>query len=321
MWPFKKRGPATAGLTIDPTNGDPQVRALVAAVAARDSATIRAILDGAPDPDTHAYLMESAAEVDGVQDWIGGWIAAEPHSTLPTLLRGCHGVFWAWEARGAARAEYTREEQFREFHRRLRIAENALDEVVDRDPGNVTAWTWLVTSARGRQVAPDEAAARFAEVVKRHPAHVVAHEQHLQYLCAKWFGSDEQMFAFARQATAAAPDGSLVPEVLVVAHIEKWLSLPRGEDDQYLRSAPVRADMLAAVHKSLFHPAFRPGLGWFPRANSFAMGLEKAGEFDAAARVFDMIGDQVTDWPWSYCGNVVKEFATARERAYANRVR
>ena len=99
------------------------------------------------------------------------------------------------------------------------------------------------------------------------------------------------------------------------------MSLPRGEDDQYLRSAPVRADMLAAVHKSLFHPAFRPGLGWFPRANSFAMGLEKAGEFAAAARVFDMIGDQVTDWPWSYCGNVVKEFAAARERAYANRVR
>src|SRR5689334_17279158 len=46
MWPFKKRGPATAGLMIDPTNGDPQVRALVAAVAARDGATIRAILDG-----------------------------------------------------------------------------------------------------------------------------------------------------------------------------------------------------------------------------------------------------------------------------------
>ncbi|GAA3943599.1 DUF4034 domain-containing protein [Actinoplanes auranticolor] len=319
MWPFRKRGPAAAGLTIDPANGDPQVRALMTAVATRERSTIRAILDGAPDPDTQAYLMEYAAGVDGVQDWIGEWIAAEPHATLPLLLKGCHGVFWAWEARGGARAEHTREEQFREFHRRLRIAENPLDEVADRDPDNVTAWTWLVTSARGRQVAPDEAAARFAEVVKRHPAHVVAHEQHLQYLCAKWFGSDEQMFAFAREAAAAAPVGSLVPEILVVAHIEKWLSLPRGEDDAYLRSAPVRADMLAAVQKSLFHPAFTAGVGWFPRANSFAMGLEKAGELEAAARVFDMIGDRVTEWPWSYSGDVVTEFAAARERVYQHR--
>lgn len=318
MWPFRKR-PGPGRLVIDPAAGDPRARALMEALAVRDWRTARDIFAAATDPDTHAYLMEAAADVTGVQEWIGEWIAAEPGSTLPVLLRGCHGVSWAWEARGAAGAEHTRAEQFREFHRRLRTAENSLDEVVARDPDDVTAWTWLVTSSRGRQVDQAEAAARFAEVVKRHPAHVVAHEQRLQYLCAKWFGSHERMFAFAREATAAAPPGSLVPEVLAVAHLEMWLSLPRGEDDQYMRSAPVRADLLSAVERSLFHPAFVPDVGWVTRANSFAMGLEKAGEFAAAARVFDLIGDRVTDWPWSYCGNAVKAFTAGRNRAYANR--
>jgi hypothetical protein len=319
MWPFKKRGPASAGLVIDPAAGDPRARALIDALAARDRRTVAEIFGTATDPDTRAYLMEVAGNVDGVQDWVGEWIAAEPDSTLPLLLRGCHGVYWAWDARGAASAERTGQDQFREFHRRLRIAENALDEVVDRDPDDVTARTWLVTSARGRQVDPAEATARFDAVVRRHPAHVVAHEQRLQYLCAKWFGSDEQMFAFAREATAAAPDGSLVPEVLVIAHLEKWLSLPRGEDDEYITDPRVGADMLAAAQKSLFHPAFAPAFGWVPRANAFAMGLGMAHEFTAAARVFDLLGDRVGGWTWEYVGDPGKAFTRAREQAYQNR--
>ncbi|MFU8874570.1 DUF4034 domain-containing protein [Micromonospora sp. SL4-19] len=318
MWPFKKRR-QPAGLVIDPAQGDPQARALIEALGTQDWRTVRDILTATTDPDARAFLMEVAAGVNGVQDWIGEWVDAEPHSTLPLLVQGCHAVYWAWEARGAKRAEYTSQDQFREFRRRLRIAENMLDEIVARDPDDVTARTWLVTAARGRQVGGDEARARFDEVVKRHPTHVVAHEQQLQYLCAKWFGSDEQMFAFARAATAAAPDGSLLPELLAVAHIEKWLSLPRGEDDEYISSPEVRADMLTAVEKSLFHPAFTPSFGWIPRANTFAMGLEKAGEFEAAARVFDLIGDQVSNWPWTYCGDPVAAFTAGREWVYSNR--
>ena len=67
---------------------------------------------------------------------------------------------------------------------------------------------------------------RFAQVVRRHPTHLVAHQQMLQFLCRKWFGSTEEMFDFARTAAAKAPAGSLLPELVVVAHIEHWLDLP-----------------------------------------------------------------------------------------------
>ncbi|MFJ6194922.1 DUF4034 domain-containing protein [Micromonospora sp. NPDC092111] len=317
MWPFRKRRQST-GLAVDPAYGDPQARAVIDALASQDWRTVRDILAASTDPDARAFLMDAAATVDGVQDWIGEWVDAEPHSTLPVLVRGCHAVQWAWQARGGKRAESTSQDQFREFARRLRVAENLLDEVVARDPDDVTARAWLVTSSRGRQVDHAEAGARFDEVVKRHPTHLVAHEQRLQYLCPKWFGNEELMFAFAREATAAAPDGSLLPELLAVAHIEKWLELPVEESDAYMQSAEVCAELLAAAEKSIFHPDFRPAFGWVPRGSAFALALELAHEFDAAARVFELLGDQVSVWPWNYVGDSVTAFTRSREWVYEN---
>ncbi|MBE1488555.1 DUF4034 domain-containing protein [Plantactinospora soyae] len=325
MWPFRKSRQQSAdvvddqaGLVVDPAYGDPQARALIHALGIHDWRTARDILTAATDPDTRAYLMEAVGEVDGIQDWIGDWVAAEPESTLPLLVQGCHAVHWAWEARGGKRAENTGQDQFREFFRRLRIAENLLDDVVARDPDDVTARTWLVTSSRGRQVDADEARFRFDEVVKRHPGHVVAHEQRLQYLCAKWFGSHEQMFAFAREATAAAPNGSLLPELLAVAHIEKWHRMPVEESDAYMQSDEVRAELLAAAEKSIFHPDFRRPFAYVPRASAFALALELAHEFEAAARVFELLGDNVSGWPWNYVNEPVAAFMKSREWVYEN---
>ncbi|MFI7604555.1 DUF4034 domain-containing protein [Micromonospora sp. NPDC049366] len=314
MWPFKKRRqPEQPGLVIDPAYGDPQARAFIDALNARDWRTARDILVATPDPDSRAFLMEAVQGATDLQDWIQEWVDAEPDSTLPVLVRGCHAVFWAWEARGGKRAQYTSQDQFREFARRLRIAENSLDEVIDRDPDDVTARTWLVTSSRGRQLDPVEARARFDEVAKRHPGHVVAAEQRLQYLCPKWFGDEKQMFAFAREVTASAPDGSLLPELVAVAHVEKWLDMPRGEDDEYIQSDEVRAELLAAAEKSIFHPTFRPAFGFVPRASVFALALELAHEFEAAARVFELLGDRVSEWPWAYVGDPVEAFIRSRD--------
>ncbi|HEX8631494.1 MAG TPA: DUF4034 domain-containing protein [Catenuloplanes sp.] len=307
-------------MTVDPAGGDPLARTLIAALTARDWRTVRDLFGTVTEPDDRAMLMSVAADVDDVQDWIGEWVAAEPDSTLPLLVRGCHGVFWAWGARGDAKAQYTSEEKFKEFFRRLKMAENCLDEVTDRDPDDTTAWAFLVASARGRQLPPEQAHARFANVVSRHPHHIVAHEHMLQYLCRKWYGSHAEMFAFAREATAKAPKGSLLPELLVVAHIEQWLDLPDGEDAQYLRRPDVRADILTATEQSIFHPEHERRLGWAPRVNTFAMGLHMVGEYEAAARVFDLIGDQVTRWPWQYrAGGPVSAFTAVRADAYARR--
>ncbi|GAB7041559.1 MULTISPECIES: DUF4034 domain-containing protein [Catenuloplanes] len=234
--------------------------------------------------------------------------------------RGCHGVGWAGEARGGQRADQTREEQFREFHRRLCLAEHLLADVAARDADDVTARTFLVTSSRGTQVSPDVAQARFDAVIERHPGHVVAHEQRLQYLCAKWFGSHEQMFDFARTAVASAPAGSLLWELLPVAHLEQWIDIADGTrtDHSYVTSPEVRADLVRAADSSVLHPScrFRPTAT--PRVATFAMTLETAGEFDRAAATHALLGDRVSHWPWQYRGNPVRVFEASRHHVHTN---
>ncbi|MFE9657410.1 DUF4034 domain-containing protein [Micromonospora sp. NPDC006431] len=318
MWPFRRRArqAATAAtLSIDPAMGDPTAAALRAALQQRDWPTARDLLTPITDPDDHAYYLSVAGGVSDVQDWIGEWIDAEPRSTVPLLVRGVHAVYWAWEARGGARASQTRQEQFREFRKRLTLAENCLDEVADRDRDDTTARTFLVTSARGRQVDRDEAQRRFDAVTDRHPWHRIAHEHMLQYRCRKWFGSHEEMFEFARSAAVKAPAGFALGQLVPIAHLEMWLDLPVGEDAEYIGAAAVVAELNAAADQSVRHPDYQRRPGWPVVHNLFAMGFATAGDFRSAVEQFEVIGDLVTEWPWQYhSSDAVGAFLAARQR-------
>lgn len=317
MWPFTKR---PKDPVLDPTYGDPHRKALIRALEKRKWKFARELLDMAADPDEMAFLMEAVGGVDGIQDWVGDWIDAEPESTLPVLVAGCHAVHWAWEARGGKRAKYTTAAQFKGFHERLHHAEALLQRVLAREPDNVTARAWLVTSSRGLGVGSAEARQRFEAVTRLHPGHVVAHEQRLQYLCAKWSGSHEEMFDFARSAATAAGPNSLLHELVAVAHIEKWNALEREEGNEYIVSDEVRAELLTAADNSIFHPDYIPaGPGWAPRVAAFAMALELADEFDAAGHAFALLDGLVTEWPWQILGDPVEKFTASRDYVTANR--
>ncbi|PWU53258.1 DUF4034 domain-containing protein [Micromonospora globispora] len=301
MWPFRRKAKQSGPvLPVDPAMGDPTAHALHEALSRRDWRTARDVLLTITDPDHHALCLNAAARVQGVQEWIGEWVEAEPRSTLPLLVRGTHGVHWAWEARGGAWAARTSQEQFREFRRRLTFAENCLDEVAERDPEDTTARAFLVASARGRQVDRDEAARRFADVVARHPWHRYAHVQMLQYRCAKWFGSHEEMFDLARTTAAEASPASGLAHLVSMAHLEMWLKLPYGEDDQYLQQAEVLAELRSAADRSVRHPEHGRYPGWPAPHNNFAMCFALGGDHAAAAEQFRAIGDLVTELPWSY---------------------
>ncbi|MCZ7374680.1 DUF4034 domain-containing protein [Micromonospora sp. WMMC250] len=317
MWGFLKRSKAPA---LDPTYGDPHRKALIRALEKRRWKFARELLTMAADPDEMAFLMEAVGGVDGIQDWIGEWIDAEPDSTLPVLVAGCHAVHWAWDARGGKRAKYTTAEQFKGFHERLHYAESLLEKVLAREPDNVTARAWLVTSARGLGVGAAEARERFEAVTRLHPGHVVAHEQRLQYLCAKWSGSHEEMFDFARGAAAAAGPFSLLHELVAVAHFERWEATDIEDGNAYFDSDEVRAELLAAAESSIFHPDYVPaGPGWAPRLAIFALTFELAEEFDAAAHAFALLDGMVTEWPWQVLGDPVEKFTASRDWVATNR--
>ena len=208
MWPFRKnkQQPTSSRRVVeDPFLGDPQAKRLHQALSGRDWTTARDILSGPMSNDDRAFYMETAANVPGVQDWIEGAVHDEPGSVLPLLVQGAHAVFWAWEARGTGTGDTVGEQQAKVWFRRLKLAEDCLDEVVDRDPKCLEAWYFLIVLARARQLSTQERWHRYHKLIELDPIHHYGHDQMLQNLCAKWSGSAEEMFGFARRRAAAAP--------------------------------------------------------------------------------------------------------------------
>ena len=303
-------------LVVDPCMGDATAKQLRDALVGRDWPAARVILDRATHPDDRAFYLRVCASVPGVQEWIEDYVITEPDSTLPLLVRGCHAVGWAWEARGSLDVEDTRPEQFAIFHDRLRIAERCLNDVVIRDPDEVAAWAFLIRTARGLRLSIDDGRFRYEQAVRRHPTNLVAHYELMQTLCAKWGGSDDEMHRFSRAAADRAPAGNLLPYLVAVAHLEIMVDLPAADRTGYIAANNVRGDLRAAAQRSIWHPDADLRPGWQEPGNAFAMAFDISGDQASAAQAFDLIGDVVTAQPWLYLGgDTARHFAAARQRA------
>ncbi|GAA3381818.1 DUF4034 domain-containing protein [Cryptosporangium minutisporangium] len=319
MAPFRRQSrPIPA---VDPTLGDPAAARLLADMERRDWRAVHEFLRVVDDPDALSFYVGLASRAKGVQAWAGEWADAEPRSHLPMLVRGAHAIDWAWLARGNKWAKNTSTAQFRIFERRLRFAHEYLVEAIARNPHDPTAWAELIVCGVGMGLGVQEAQRRFGEAVARHRWHLGAHSGLFMQLCLKWGGSDELMHRFALETAATAPPETGLAGLIADAHLERWLYLTRDEDGRaHLRRPDTRAELHAAADRSVRHPAYRPRLGWQVDHNRLAMAFWLAEEYDAAAELFDVLGDQVTAWPWRYLGSTPGEtFARARDESYRRR--
>jgi hypothetical protein len=305
-----------ANLTIDPAYGDPDGAAVRAAMAAADWPAARRVLTAGHDSDDFAFLVDVASRVSGCEQWLPDAVRADLGDPLPLLIYGVRAIDWAWEARTRTRAKYVSRDQFQVFFDRLRLAEDCLQDVVRREPGNTAAWTGLVTLARGLQLGQDEAKRRFDRVLAHDPTHFRAHTQMLQQVCRKWSGSHGEMHAFAQQATANAPAGSRLGCLVAWAHLEEWLDMGT-QGGKYFSNPQVLAELRTAARRSVCHPSYRPRKGWPQDRNPFAMTFALAGDQAAAAEQFRAIGDLVTELPWGYHSDgAIGGFTARRAKAY-----
>lgn len=288
---------------VDADSWDPDLAGMRAAALRRDWPGLRERLGKIPDGQERTWLLASVADVAGIEGWIPAVIAAEPDSSLALLVSGARRVSWAWEARSALRAKHVSREQFQTFHERLRVAEEELYEVAEREPGWVAPWYFLQMSGRGLQVGQETARLRFEAAVSRCPGHPGAHEQQLQQVCAKWSGSHEEMHGFARTSMLKGPEGSPLGELVALAHLEHWLDLEGGEDAAYIRRPDVVAELHEAADRSVRHPAYERPRDWIPTFNTFAMAFSLAGERKAAGEFFTALEGRVTNFPWQYIDN------------------
>jgi hypothetical protein len=245
-------------VTVDVTCGDSAAAALRAAFVAGRWDDVLAALRPGRDLDHHTFLASQIGLLGSERGEdrpraLDDLVAARRGDAAAHLLRGTYDVSWAWHARGNGRAKTVTAEQFAVFFERLRRAEQDLMLAARLEPGDPAPWTRLLTSGRGLQIEKPELLARFAQVQRREPGLYPAHTTVLQFLCAKWYGSHEEMFEFARGASAGAPDGSPLHALLSIAHWERYVSIEAKtpEREAYLASAAVRDDLERAGRRAL----------------------------------------------------------------------
>ncbi|MFI2211618.1 hypothetical protein [Streptomyces sp. NPDC020141] len=304
---------------VQEDSGDPEVARVREAASAADWDTVRQVLEARPESEDRSELLRAVSDTEGVELWIPGILEAEPEAALPRLVAGMRHISWGWEARTGARAKDVSRGQFEVFHTRLRTAERWLYEAAEREPRWTSPWYGLQFTGRGLQVGQTVARRRFEAAVRRDRHHLGAHQQQLQQVCDKWGGSHQEMHAFAHQAAFGAPGGTLLGQLVAVAHLEEWLSLDSGPDAVYIGAPRVTASLRAAADHSFRHPDFVPRGAWIQVLNTFAMAFSLAGDTASARECFRATEGRVTEFPWYYLDGSDPADAYRKHRSSAGR--
>ena len=310
---------AVPGPTVLRASGDQRALAFEAQLARGQWQEFHDFLEATTKWDMRNFYVTELSRISGRPQWLDEWVAARPGSALPLLFRGAHGVMWAWEARGAARAKYVKEDAWPLFHARLVEADKDLAKAAGLDERDPSPWAHSMTVARGLSLGQSELRRRFDEAHRRDPLNGAACVSMIQGTARKWGGSNEAMLQFARWASGEAPDGHPVHKVVALAHIEMWLDAPKGDAQQtYFRSTAVKEEVLEAARRGILSPNYeRKGsvLSW-PDRNVFAFSFRLMREYAAQLEQMRLIGPHVEEFPWQYQGKPVQKYEEHRQMAF-----
>ncbi|MGW4649947.1 hypothetical protein [Kitasatospora sp. NPDC004289] len=208
------------------------------------------------------------------------WAAAEPENADVWTVLAVTEVIAAWKARGARYAWAVRKKAWPVFFDRLRQADLLAGRAAGLAPHDPTPLALALLVARGLQHSRRVFDARWAALAAVDPAHRTGHLHALQYLCAKWSGSHEEMFAFARDRAHRVPDGHPLVLLPLIAHQElliidsrwrtselfladlaharqRWSDAPPQPHPRIAEDHSLMAAMLGlAKHRSEAHPHF-----------------------------------------------------------------
>ncbi|MGW6294053.1 hypothetical protein [Streptomyces sp. NPDC055058] len=292
--------------------GDTRVLALLEAARAGDWEAVKAALAPFDLGRDHQVLGE-LADVDGVQEWIGRAVEEDKeHRPEALLISGARHIIWGWEARTSARAVDVSREQWQVFHERLQLAEQQLFEAAELRPEWVTPWRRLLTSGRGMSLGDTVNETRFEAGLRREPLGLELHTEWLSHLQPRWGGEQGAALAFAREASARAPEGHRLGCLVAMAHIEEWVE---SDDRECLDRPEIQSELAEAARRSILHPDYERRPGWHGDFNIFAMALALSSESIVCRRVFHELDGAYTEWPWTYMARPEKLYARYRRHA------
>lgn len=305
--------PPDEAVTVDAV-ADPALRAALTAAAAGDAGPARELLAGtrlgAQWERRSVCVSELAEHALHSPGWLEGWLAASPEDPDAVLVKADLCIQQAWEVRTGYRARHVSEDQFRAFFTLLEDAVPVIAAAAELNPTDPVPWQVALTHARGIQAPRDVFDAYWAEAVARAPHHYGCHATALQYLCDKWYGSHEEMFAFAEQAAEGALPGSKLHALPLMAAIEYGVVSDDSTEDGPIDRARVDAAVARALELSSWYEPGDPDAAGF--RNHLALMLIFAERWTEALEVFRAIGVHARSFPWGYVGEARKEFLEFR---------
>ncbi|WP_329540754.1 DUF4034 domain-containing protein [Streptomyces sp. NBC_01358] len=300
-------------VVLDPP--DAPLRAALTAATAGDHGPARELLAStrahAQWERRDAYVSRLARTALHHDGWLDAWLAESPEDPDALLVVADFHLHQAWKVRTSARAKDVERDQFQAFFALLEDAVPVIGAAAELNPADPVPWRIALTHARGTQAPREVFDAYLAEAEARDPHHFGCHAQALQYLCAKWYGSHEEMFRYAERVAASAPPGSRLHALPLQAALEYRLS----EADEPEGPDPYGPKVDAALTRALSLSDTYDGAGDREAAgfrNELALLLIMSDRPAEALDVFRSIGVHATEHPWNRLGDPRAEFLEAR---------
>nr|WSW67340.1 DUF4034 domain-containing protein [Streptomyces sp. NBC_00995] len=300
-------------VVLDPP--DASLRAALTAATSGDHVPARELLAStrahAQWERRDAYVSRLARTALHHDGWLDAWLAESPEDPDALLVVADFHLHQAWKVRTSARAQDVERDQFQAFFALLEDAVPVIGAAAELNPADPVPWRIALTHARGTQAPREVFDTYLAEAEARDPHHFGCHAQALQYLCAKWYGSHEEMFRYAERVAASAPPGSRLHALPLQAALEYRLS----EADEPEGPDPYGPKVDAALTRALALSDTYDGAGDREAAgfrNELALLLIMSDRPAEALDVFRAIGVHATAYPWNRLGDPRAEFLEAR---------
>lgn len=292
----KKIAGRVAELT-DPFLGDRELEQAADQLAAGNWAPLEALISHRADPVEvrHVALM-SDVPLPAVQTW-----AQTQNSSVAYQNLALAQIRDGWAIRGSGRAKTVAEGAWVDFHDYLQAAEQSCGRAIELDPSDDGAWVPLLTTARGLGTPKDELRFRFQQVHERRPFSWDACTQMLQGLCAKWGGSDNDMFEFARWIQQEAPADAPARGQIGKAHQEMQLN-----NKGWLKRPEVQKEMTVALAAYLDATPPKATVGQVHALNQMLASLLPTDASSAlvATEAMRRIDNRASDSAWALVGGV-----------------
>ena len=319
---FKKgaKGPPDPmPVRIDVSWGDPTARRIRLAARSNDGETALALLNGATDAHEREFLLQAAIHGIDRTAWADKLPDLHPDRASAWLVRGASKIIQAWQARGGKYTTTVTDAAALACRELLEQADADLlqaTRLADRDP---TPWSQLTITGYGLGLGFKETCDRFDEADQHVPWLHLAHHHMLHATFARNGGSDDTMFAFARDVAERAPRGSACHDVVPLAHVEMWRREHEADHTltmgAYFTRPAVAAEILQAASVSIAVSSFDDRRQGVLARNVFALAFMEMGDTARAADQLTRIGDRAADYPWIVqAADAGLAFARARQR-------